>query len=461
MKTNIIFAAALAATTLFASCAKEEPSGGAVTNGEKTFAGISVSIPMSPADTRAGSEQNIASTAESAITKVGVFVVGATTVDKLYLETAGTDFEFNTATGIATAKKAILTSTGPKKIYVVTNYTSALKTQIDQMGVAAFDQNAIALTEADFKAETSGAITSMTMTGVKEVTLTVKTEAEALASLETVEVYRNLAKVVVRYGAAITPTGGTHEANSVQFGLASKAKGAWLWNTPNDGATATAYTGVTAAALLSETDAYWSNFSAPAVGATAADWKAVSAFSSTPDYKTMPAWYAHENVYKADGSNLELYVGNTTVARIRGKFIPATWVTAYNATTGARTSAANTATAAASFYRLNDGSYWSTAAYTTATTAATTYKIDAANFSAIYQDGMGYYTIKVMDDTRVPGVKRNNYYDLAINSIDGPGSPTENPDESDVTDPLDEESYVSVSVNVKAWWQQKSEHDLQ
>ena len=469
MKMNKFFAALVAATMVLASCNKDE-TGGGLTSGEETFAGVSISIPL-PLTQRAGAEDASAATAaESLISNVGVFVVDhtANTVDKLYLS-SGSDFTFNPTTGIATAQKAVRTTTGVKSIYVVTNYTGVQAT-IDLMGAAAFGNNAIALTEDSFKTDP---LTNMTMVGKEDVNLDVQSETDALipANLVDIDLYRNLAKVIVRHEAATTPvTGGKHEANSLAFGLISKAKGAWLYNTPTTtttDATATAYTGVPASAAGSSTDAYWANFSANVLGTgtpSNAFYKPVNALGGGANpYQTYAGWYCHENIYAVRGQGYELYAGNTTAARIRGKFIPDAMVTAFDAT-GSRTtdntfSATNNT--AVSFYRLYDGSYWNETAYTSATAATpgTPGYIAATAFSSKYVDGMGYYRIIVMDGDRVPGVKRNNYYDLAITSIDGPGSPTEEP--ADVIIPLDEESYISVNVTVKPWWRQTTGHVIQ
>lgn len=463
MRINKFFAAALAATTLLASCAKDE-NGVIEAEGQETFAGFTISIPTAPAGTRAGEEADLATTAESAIENVAVFVVGGSTVDKLYL----TASDFTVAAGVATTTKAVLTTTGTKNIFVVANYTEALKTAIDNMGVGAFGQNAITLNESNFMrlatlGDLNSNMTSITMTGKvlnQALTAATNTETAALAAPIAVNVYRNLAKVVVREGVSPLPvTGGKHQTGTVEFGLAAKAQGAWLDNAENDGATTTAYSTVPAAALVDPagaSDVYWTNFSNPIVGTVATSWRAVSPFNAAGPTSTMLGWYAHENIYAGT-----LYSGSTTTARIRGKFIPNTLVTAYDATTGARTATDNSAvTTAVSFYRLNDGSYWNETAYTTAI-AAGSFQIPATSFSAKYDGGIGYYSIVVMDDTRKPTVKRNNYYDLAINSIDGPGSPTEIPTDVDPFTPLEEESYVSVTVTVKNWWKQATGHDIQ
>ncbi len=456
MRINKFFAAALAATTLFASCTKENVNdGGKTGEGEVTYAGISISVPMSPAGTRAGAEADIATGDESKIENVAVFIVDGTTVDKLYLESG--DFTFNTGTGIATANKAIRTTTGAKTIYIVANYTATLKAKIESMGAAAFGQSAIALNESNFITSTN----ALTMTGTKDKTLDKQSAEEAIepANLINIDVYRNLAKVVVHQKTADSHKivgGGWHKAGSLEFALAVKAQGAWLHNTPNDGASATAYTVIPEAAATDDTHAFWTNFSNRTVGTTATDWKAVHA--STAALNTMAGWYAHENIYTT------LLSGNTTIARLRGAYIPAKTVTAYNATTGVRTETTNTeSTTPATFRRLGtDGSYWSTAAYNAAIAeSADDFHIPVANFSAEYANGIGYYKIMVMDEARVPVVKRNNFYDLAIEAIEGPGSPAEVSVDEEVIDPLDEESYVAVTVTVKDWWKQSTGHTIQ
>ncbi|WP_307756626.1 Mfa1 family fimbria major subunit [uncultured Alistipes sp.] len=464
MKINKLFAAAMAATLVLASCAKDDAGNGKSGSGEETFAGISVSIPMNKS--RAGAEADVATDAESTITNVGVFVVGTSSVEKIYL-TTGADFTFDAATGVATARKAVLTTTGAKTIYVVANYTDALKAQIDALGAAAFGQNAIALDESNYKTEAAGVVASMTMTGSTTQTLGIMTEAQALAAPISIDVYRNLAKVVVRHSAATTPVnGGKHQAGTLEFGLITKAGGSWISNLPTTSsseATSSAYTGVPTAAITDDTHSYWGNFSATVLGTATGVYKAVNAYNAAANaFQTYGAWYCLENIYAAKGSGKELYVGNTTAARIRGKFIPNSMVTAVNTTTGEKTITDNSgAVTAVSFYRHADGSYWNEAAYNTATTASPgdPAYVPAVNFSAKYDGGMGYYRIIVMDQERVPGVMRNNYYDLGIDAIEGPGSPTEDPGPN--PEPIEEESYVAVTVNVKQWWKQSTGHTIQ
>ena len=471
MKMNKFFAALIAATMVLASCNKDETDGG-LTSGEETFAGVSISIPLPlnqrAADSEIGADVNAATSTESAISNVGIFVVNLTanTIDKLYLTTTGTDFDFSA--GVATAKKAIRTTTGAKSIFVVTNY-DGVKATIDAMGAAAFKNNAIALTEAAFKTESGGSLVNMTMIGKTDAILTIQSEANAIlpVNLIDVDLYRNLAKVVVRHDAAVTPvTGGKHQTGTLEFGLIAKANGAWLYNTPttatgaSGSATVTAYTGVPASAVSSSSDPYWNNFSDIVLGSTPGVYKQVSAFNSASNaYQTYNGWYCHENLYT------ELYAGNVTAARIRGKFIPNSLVTIFNAS-GQRTTIDNSAnTVAASFYRYSDGSYWSAGAYTQATTAAPVISgspnpqyIDPIYFSSEYVGGTGYYTIDVMDGNRVLSVKRNNYYDLAIDAIEGPGSPTEPGDPTPQKNP---ESYISVKVTVMPWWRHHTGHTIQ
>ncbi len=456
MKNFKIFAAAFTAIALMASCAKDD-LGGRLTNGDQTFAGFSISIPMGSPASRAGETgTGYASDIESTITKVGVFVVGNGSVDKLFLETSGTDFEFDAATGIATAKKAVSTTTGNKDIYVVANYTADLKTALSVLDASEFENYVIALDESGFM--TDGV--SLVMTGkTPNQTLTAMTAQEALApaNLKEVEVYRNLAKVVVRYGTASASTiqgGGRHL--SLEFGLFSKARGAFLYNTPNAGATATAFTTVPAAAKADETHAYWSNFSSNNVGAAAANWVAVNAYAATPTFSSLAGLYAHENVYAAG----ELFSGNVTAARIRGQYVPDTTITGYDATSGDKTQTDTSGgSAGVTFYRHRDGSCWSEAAYTAATANSTDVKhILPAYFSGPYTDGWGYYRINVMDQARALSVMRNNYYDLAIESITGPGSPLQESPGTTVNDPIDENSFVAVKVKVMPWWKQSTTH---
>ena len=88
-----------------------------------------------------------------------------------------------------------------------------------------------------------------------------------------------------------------------------------------------------------------------------------------------------------------------------------------------------------------------------------------------YEGGVCYYEASINHDAAVPamqlgrwGVVRNNWYELTVNSVSGPGTPwipdPTNPDPTDPSQPDDpddeEDTYIAVTVTVNPWtfWQQ-------
>lgn len=57
------------------------------------------------------------------------------------------------------------------------------------------------------------------------------------------------------------------------------------------------------------------------------------------------------------------------------------------------------------------------------------------------------------------GVVRNNWYDLTINSVTGPGEP-EIPDTPDPDEPDKVRSYINVEINVLSWAKRTQSIDL-
>jgi len=83
-----------------------------------------------------------------------------------------------------------------------------------------------------------------------------------------------------------------------------------------------------------------------------------------------------------------------------------------------------------------------------------------------YQKGLCYYSYDVRHDTEITdknalakyGVVRNNWYDLTLNSVKGPGTPwypestNPGPGDPDPKDPIDDvDGYVGIQVTVNNW----------
>ena len=435
---NKFFIAAIAAFTLLASCSNEE-TGVTPQNGDDTYAGLVITL---PAQTRA-EDAAAASDVEKAINTIGVYIVDQAT-NELHSKVL-TSSEFQLDGAVYKAKAAVKTTLGTKTVYVVANPTAALTTKLSQLGANAFT-NILTMTDADFWTSND-----MVMTGQSTATLTdAKNATEALqdGNLVAVTIDRVLAKVVVKFKTATpTVTGGGTSSNQ-QFAPITKALGAYLM--PRTGTDKPAYYTVPTAAETDATHTYFSNFSA--LQADPSEYVGVNAYNVAT--KDAVGFYCHEHYAS------KLLTGNTTAARIKAKFTPSEVVTSYDKTTGVR--GTGTMSGNGDFYVLKtEGTYWNQTAYNNATTATDpAYKIDASLFSDKYVGGIGYYKIFVQDAASVKAVKRNLYYELTITEIRGPGSPTED-DDDDKDIEIQDDTYVAVSVSVKHWDLQQSEHIIQ
>lgn len=459
MKMNKFFFAALAATTLLASCAKEDGinNESQTGTGEQTYAGISITLPAS-AGTRA-EDPNAGINAEKAITTVGVYIVDNATARLDYkVLTVAADFNAPTTNGSTqqvyyTAKTAVPTVTGMKKVYVVANPPASLQSKLGASGATAMNAIAFGSPKTDFL---TGTLTSMVMTGAYSGLLNMTepvsaTDAVDPTKLISITIGRNLSKAVLQKGEdyAVTPAGST---TTLTWSLSNEAKDAHFIKQTNS-----LYYTVPASAIAAGTgagDAYWTNFTE-----TAVDYIDVLPYG-TGDNKT--AAYV-ESKYMFENLPAAFHQGNTTAARIKGVFKPATVYS--GVTAGVPTVDAAFAQGTTFMLSRIDGSYW-TEAGAAAAAAANYNGHSTANFAtdfATYTDGVGYYTIWVNDGLGNMGVNRNGYYLMQINEVRGPGQPTDPTTDPtiDPTEPIAEDTNLGVEITVLNWDFLKSIQDIQ
>lgn len=445
MKKFKFFAVAIAAMTVaFASCSKEHGADDLL-SGDGTYMSISIEVPPVTRATNDGAPK------EQVISDIMVYVVGSGTMHTASY-TLAADFDAPDGSGVRKCNKSIQTTVGEKTVYVVANPTNALKGQLTNG--AAVTTNILAGSEVNYINGTydgnQTSLTSLTMTGYATATATKKDADEAKANPVAIELTRNVAKVVVKDAVATVPvTGGTSTGR--QFAMIAKAQNAYLGAQTN-----TAYYQAPADPVPATYFNYYSTLGrTDNTGATSLSWVNVNGGGTiVEDSRT--AWYALEN------RPTRMLEGNTTAAIIKATFKPTdgTVVTAYDkdaATEAEKRTMGNYSTG--NFYVLKaDKSYWTEAAYTT---AIGTPDFVATDFTAPYVNGVGYYYIDVMNGARVKGVTRNSYYQLEINSITGPGSPTELPDGQKPGDETIEETQISVSIKMLPWDIFITGHDLQ
>lgn len=425
----------------FYSCSKEEATDVPPVNETDTYMAVSTSFPQTI--TLRTLDPDAANTVESTVNLIGIYIIDDLTGFMHKGIFSSTDFTSSGNTYTVTS--AIKTTTGNKSIYVVLNPTPGLQDAIElQKGVIFRDNPIDGTAESSFI--TASDVVMASVTG-KAATLTVKTETEALATPIDITVQRNTAKVAVKKKTATIPVVGGSVSN-LEFALVVEAKKSYL--VQQDGNTyETVKTPAQNIASLAADNIYFTKLATPL------SWKNVNEYNITPN-RNLVSYYALENV------NATKITGNTTAAIVKAQFTPAgnSVVTAY--ASGVRTM--GTIPSGTSFYvKKSDNTFWSQSGYSDALANGFT----AAHFSKIYTNGTGYYRIWVRDSNNKIGLLRNNFYVLHINKITGPGlpyvpgvDPDDNTNPEDPNLPIDEDTYISVEIEVLHWNVETSDHDI-
>jgi len=196
MKTKTFIIAAIVATTLFASCAKEKTS--ELGEGNPTFMGLSFTFPAGSTPTKASSDDN-ANAAETAFVSVDVFIynssTGTQTTHKRLLpsdftgETPGTNADVWTMK----AEAKIATTTGPKTVIVGVNLPLSLSNSLVDV---AFPYVAQTIAVANITGSTDGF--AMFSTEPVQINLIKDPDFGAKQNYPTVQVQRMVAKVTVQ-----------------------------------------------------------------------------------------------------------------------------------------------------------------------------------------------------------------------------------------------------------------------
>ena len=81
--------------------------------------------------------------------------------------------------------------------------------------------------------------------------------------------------------------------------------------------------------------------------------------------------------------------------------------------------------------------------------------VNSLDTAAQWTDGKAYFFVPIEhfgDSPQNVGVVRNHYYNLAINSITGLGTPVYNPSETIIPEKMvDEDYYVAAQVQILKW----------
>lgn len=445
MKINKFFATALVAAMALTSCSNsdsvtpENPE-----TGDETFAGFSFAI---PADMVSKAEDSsVGTTPEKAINKIGIYIwdQGGNTFHSEVREFNTTNFTKTPGSGnnpdVYTAKFGVKTTTGTKKVFVVANPSANVAAALASKRGATLNDVGFGLPQTDFVGASDMVLSGQYKDALNsdEINLGKVDETAAIAAAKEVDIYRNLSKVVLEKGAPgkFDIVGGT---TNLKYTVVARAKDAYFLPQGSS----TLFSAVPSGAAGDPTHVYFNNFT-PISGIADSEFKTIE--ENGQGKTSANGFYAFENLPNT------FLGGNTTTILIKGQFTPTTVVTSYTEG-GARTTA--TGTSGQDFFKcLKDGTFWTQAGVTSAIGKDGYLNTDFVK----YTGGVGYYTVPVQDSDKAWGVKRNNYYVIEVESVNGPGSP-EQPTNPET--PLNEDSYLSIKAKVHHWDFQNTQVDIQ
>ncbi len=420
MKITKLFAVALTATALFASCSKDggngPANGGVIPNGEKTVARLTISQKPSG---RAFVDGATATATESEVKSLTLFIFNADGAyeGKETFNVAGTDF---TGAGSVKTTKTFEITTGTHYFYVAANAPAGLYVGIQEgMSTAEFAELMTAAVSSmdQLKAAANGFL--MTNVGNEPVDFDLEeatadeVEDDDVNNVD-IEIGRAFAKIAVEMGTTDVEDGGTFTA--AQYRVINNPKNMYFMPVVES-----------------------SIYKTPFYSVLADDYDEDNYFNNLV-YKTADGSKA---TYMMENSNSTPRVGTTTTMIIRGKYTPdiANLYIADGSAVIANEAARDT-----------DGSFWRLACLNTDGDATGFYDskfynaeptgFDTDAFQKVkYSDGICYYYLPVKQEGETGAaaynVERNQYFNVTITKInavgvtDGPGDGLEDPDNPD------------------------------
>lgn len=480
MNLKSIFMSMLAVAAL-ASCSNndDEILGGTQEGKDSSWMGVSVSLPASSFGTRAadaydGNAEDIEAAVE--------------TIDIYYEKTDGTvDFvttfnvnDFKTPVdGKYTATKAVKVPVAAGQnvtLFAVVNKLNELEgpdykpfrpNWFKHLGTAA-DPNVNYWEACSFKL--SGAFGEFTMTGTGSG-MTYGSEDDALDSTTTppathanIAVSRLVAKVLVttsehssidvEHGFAdnnVNGASGEFQGNSLKWTIGNNNRKVYALEKKNGGVVKDPnWDALTGGEDL--TKEYDNDGTA----------KLVPAFSNVPangyvdngGVKTAYVQYCNEN------TNETYQYGNTTFISIEAVFVPSKVVTSVSGSVGGgdyKADVTDNILVVDFWYNPVEVKYYTDAAKEA---AVTTGGKSASEFKGPYTGGKCYYFVPITGKDGKPGVLRNNYYTMRINSLKAPGEFKPIPE--DPEKPVVQSSWISVDFSVAKWnTVSMGDHDLE
>ncbi len=420
MKTAKILTFLAATSLISVSCSKENSDQSAnADKGKPTYVQVNVSYP----ETRAANDPT-ATAAEVKLNTVDVFIfdgVSNTLVKRQQLSSA----DFNPiAPGsgnndLYSAITKIATTTGAKKIYVGLNLPASFP-NVSSVGELKANW---ATTVNDLV--TAGGIAMFSAAETSKTLVETTNPSYADNNVFTVQVERMVAKVAVEDGGIVSAVAGgvisdvqfaIHTSNKVLFPLKNVAGG--VVKDPNW-------------ALGSYVSTDFENFS---------DYSPINAPGTSgvngATAKLLNAKYAPENTSQAHLQK------ETTYASIRAKFVPNQFSDENGASKGS-----NVGQSAKTFWIVTDSE--GVRKFFDLQAEAQTYATSkGVTVSAPYTGGYCYYQAYLNPKNGYNTV-RNDFYNVVITKISGPGKP--DPDPKDPELPVETPTDITVSVEIIAW----------
>lgn len=352
--------------------------------------------------------------------------------------------------------KAIKTKKADKRVFVGVNLTPAIVNEITSIGFGAFNQRDFAQTVAELTDGTNGFVMfNDSYPAVTPSTSLSDDETAANASHLKISVDRVVAKATVSKGSSFT-VGGGGTMTDLQYGWRNINKRFYFVQYKDGGVVK---------------DHNWDSFTTNDFH-TGADALAVNENGTTPNVFS----YATENAVRfTSGSTL---VDEVTYLSISGKFTP-TNVVAVKGGVGTPATGADFETvtnpnpAGSTFYvvRTDDGVANYFAEGTVAEQFAQLAIDGAAGMPVLtepyvlaentYTGGTCYYHVFVNADGTAPygpyGIYRNQYYKVTVNTIQAPGSPSDNFDNGEE---VKDNAWIGVDVSINPWTVIDEEHDI-
>lgn len=434
---SLSFMSAALTMAMLTSCSSnEEPQSASSAKGEPTYAAFSISLVNS--FTRSADENADPTGAEEKISKVNVFIFS-----NGVLESAVRGATM-TASG-SNVTMPIVTTTGEKVIYVVTNDIYEGETALS------FSPEATLLTNFEktlFNSASSkiASENNFTMIGCAKTVVVKCTEEQAKANPVKVSVDRASVKVQVKYGSSVNvrPTLAA-DFSDASFTLCNQARHMYV-----------------------KSDNLFSTAGSLVSGA----YSDVAGLAEAPAYLPAVAVYDNSfatNLYTAENKMENPVSGNALLSVIKIKCSPIAFYgnASANANGDFWTVARHDAATASWIYASDDEYnvlYFATESDATAYQAAIGGDYEVAKFNG----GYSYYRVYLKDDAASENLSekyralRNTCYRINITDIKALGAPTGDdviPEDPDT--PIEQDSWVASEISVSPWSVTEQDAELQ